>query len=56
MDAAYRAPIGLKLTKSPSMVEWFTQQLELQHDGQHNGGGPQHQCCLIIWIHAREAE
>ena len=55
MDAAYRAPIGLKLTKSPSMVEWFTQQLELQHDSQQVLGVPQPHYCHVGWFHGTEA-
>ena len=38
MDAAYRPPLGLKLTKSPSMVEWFTEQLEMQHYSHQPAG------------------
>ena len=37
LEAAYRPPLGLKLKKSPSQLEWFRQQLaeqELQQLGE----------------------
>ena len=40
LEAAARAPLGLKLKKSPSALEWFQQQLEQQQLQEQQSSAP----------------